>query len=634
MLISLLPAVLGYYLFYCCVIRKNSVFFPVIFISFTVSVIYLFGIMEIIDFGVYLVAGFGCFLLIPALFVIIRQITQTEKAERRTYVKKFLAGLFLNNMTVFMILCCVWVYFLMKGSAPSHCDDFTHWYRICKIMDADRTLPSSPDLRFQYYPPGTALWIYFLTRFIPFSVPNCFRTQSLLNASCIAALMSVIPQDASKKAKAAGFICVCIAGTVLCAMDVTAYSLLVDGTLGLVPAAAVTMILMEQNSDRIQYILLLFVACFIAIIKNSGLLFVLFIAIAWAVFNKEKLCYKSGNSADRQRAGHWLADRRSLLEAAFLIAVPIGFYQLYQNRAARIFGNKGYGKHQVSLSRYLRVFHTHEAGQNLDIIRNYLCQVFLVQKSCSQIRMLWIVIFAAAGLFLLRAYFRRSRTAERYLIVYTAVCGVVYMAGLLLTYLFSMSKYEATGSKLVCLFRYSGTCTIFISALVFLYFGSCAYQAGVRARRLAVFGLTCGTLLLGTALFDTGYIWGFDHFAAEEKYTTKVWELFKEYVPENREYSPYKYVIVWNPDDFENDLTNIKIHYATMAYMRADHVEKTNLNRFKSDRLSEKDKESLREADYLILLGDFHDQYEKITEYIPVQELSPGLNQMHGSVPK
>ena len=194
--------------------------------------------MEIIDFGVYLVAGFGCFLLIPALFVIIRQITQTGKAERRTYVKKFLAGLFLNNMSVFMILCCVWVYFLMKGSAPSHCDDFSHWYRICKIMDADRSLPSTPDLLYQYYPPGTALWIYFLTRFIPFSVPNCFRAQSLLNAYCIAALMSVIPQDASKKAKAAGFICVCTAAAVLCAMDITAYSLVVDGTLGLVPAAA------------------------------------------------------------------------------------------------------------------------------------------------------------------------------------------------------------------------------------------------------------------------------------------------------------------------------------------------------------------------------------------------------------
>ena len=179
----------------------------------------------------------------------------------------------------------------------------------------------------------------------------------------------------------------------------------------------------------------------------------------------------------------------------------------------------------------------------------------------------------------MRAYFRRSRTAERYLIVYTAVCGVVYMAGLLLTYLFSMSKYEATGSKLVCLFRYSGTCTIFISALVFLSFGRCAFQAGVRARGLAVFGLTCSTLLIGTALFDTGYIWGFDHFAAEEEYTTKAWELLKEYVPESREYSPYKYVIVWNPDDFQ-------------------------------------------------------DQYEKITEYISAQELSPGLNQIHGSVPK
>ena len=628
MLFSLLLSLVGYYLFYCSVMRKNPVFFPLIFISSVTCAVYLFGLMEIIDYGIYFVTGAGVLLLIPDLLCIIRRIKQTEEADLRQNLVKLSRELFLNNTVIFMLLNCVWIYFLMKGTAPSHCDDFTHWYRICKIMHADRALPSSPDLRFQYYPPGTAVWIYYLTKFIPFSASNCFRAQSLLNASCIVTLMSIIPEKASHKMRAAGFVCVCIAGVILCAMNTTTYSLLVDGTLGLVPMSAVVMILMDQNSDWIQLLMLTPAACLTALIKNSGLLFVLFIAAAWIIFSKEKLSGKSDDSAHGQGSGHALAGRARFLQAVVLTAVPILMFKLYQSRAARIYGNKGYGKHEVSLSRYLRVFNSHEQGQNLDIIRNFLSQVFLVQKGCSQLRMLWIALIAAAGFFLLRDYRSRARNVEKCLIVYLTFCNILYMVGLMLTYLFSMGKNEASGSTLACFFRYTGTCTIFISGLVFLYFGHSAFQVGKKAFKLAIFGLVCSVLLIGTSLFDTGYIWGFEHYSGEEQYTSRLWELLEEYVPENREYSPYNYVIVWNPDDFENDLTDVKIHFAVMTYMRADNVSKIKINRFKNNALKDEDIENLKEADYLILLGDFHDYYDRITEYVPVKELSPGLNKM------
>ena len=629
MLFFLLLSLLGYYLFYCSVISKRIEFFPVVFISFVTSILYLFGLLDIIDPGVYLVTGLGCLLLIPAAFICFKQTIQAENVRAKDDLGKRVCKLFLNETVLFMLLSCVWIYFLMKGTGLSHCDDFSHWYRICKIMHADRALPSSPDLRYQYYPPGTALWIYYLSEFIPFSVPNCFRIQSLLNASCIAALMSVIPEKADRITKAFGFILVCIAGVLLCAMNLTTYSLVVDGPLGLVPMAAVIMILTDQNNDLKQFLILLPVACFTALIKNSGLLFVLFIAIAWVAFNNDNLACNPVVPDGRHDSGFSGTRRIRLLQATVLTIIPFAFFKFYQNRAARIYGTKDHGVHEVSVSRYLRVFNSHEKGQNLDIIRNYLSQVFLVQKSNSQIRMLWIALIAAAGLFLLREYRGRSRSSEKRLIKYFVFCSITYMVGLMLTYLFSMSKYEATGSSLACLFRYTGTCTIFISGLVFLYLGRAAFQFDAKARRAALFGLASCSLLVCSSLFDTGYIWGYDHFTADETYTTKLWELFEEYVPEKWEYSPDKYVVVWDPDDFENDYTSVKINYAVMTYMRTEYANRIGLDRFKNDSLNEKQTEFLKDADYLILLGDFSKYYDKILEYVPVNELKPGLNQMH-----
>ena len=88
-------------------------------------------------------------------------------------------------------------------------------------------------------------------------------------------------------------------------------------------------------------------------------------------------------------------------------------------------------------------------------------------------------------------------------------------------------------------------------------------------------------------------------------------------------------MIVWNPDDFENDNTRVKIHYAVMTYMRTEDANRISLDQFKNNSLSEKETEFLKNADYLILLGDFSKYYDKILEYVPVNELMPGLNQMH-----
>lgn len=629
MLIVLLLSIFGYYLFYNYVIQKSPAFFPVSYISFTAAVVYPAGLLGNIDLGTHIATGFGLFLFLPVLFIFFRETARRSGESGAPAVKRpakitSWKKLFLNETVFFMLLSCIWIYFLMKGTAPSHCDDFTHWYRVCKIMHAEHSLASSPDLRFQYYTPGTAVWIYYVTKYLPYTVPNCFRAQSVLNASCIAALLSVIPEKADLTVRIRAFLYVCIAGVILCAMDVTTYSLLVDGTLALVPMAAVALILMDQKRDLWQFILVLLLSVLTVLIKNSGFLFAAFIAAAWLLWRKENFAGKpaggGGTSLSRRAAVY--------AQAVALILVPYILFKLYQIRAARIYGNHGEGRHEVSLDRYKEIFSSHGIETNLNIIKKTLYQVFLVQKGVPQIRMLWIILILVTCVFLLRRYRQRAQYPEKCLVLYLVCCSVIYLLGLILTYMFSMNTNEIDGTRLASFPRYAGTITMYLSGLIFLYFARLALAMEKKALDLALFGTASGLLLVGTSLFDTGYIWGFEHYTPIEQYSTRVWELCEEYLTENWEYSPEEYTVIWNPDDFSNDLTEVKIRFAIMTYMRADNVNRISLYKFQNHGLSESDIADLKNSDYLILLGDFPDSYDEISEYAAVSDLVPGLNKV------
>ena len=178
--IMLILAVLGYA---CLYQRKSKLplcFFPITGVSGMTVLVYIFGIAGFLKAGCYVVAGCGVLLLL------------------RYGSRASLKAVLTDAGMLFTVGAVVWMFVITRGTMLSHIDDSTHWYRICNAMDCEGAYPSTPDIRFYTYVPGTATWIYFVTRFIGFSIPNCLFAQNALNVLCLTAFFCLPGQKANR----------------------------------------------------------------------------------------------------------------------------------------------------------------------------------------------------------------------------------------------------------------------------------------------------------------------------------------------------------------------------------------------------------------------------------------------------
>jgi len=147
-------------------------FFPITAASGMTLVVYLAGLAGFLKLGSYAVVLLGLLLLI------------------RYFDMKKIAAFFSDWSIWFVIVSVVWLYVITRGTMLADYDEGTHWYRICKSMHYEGAFPSTPDIFFFTYMPGCQTWIYLLTRFIGFSIPNlCFAHNTLnilyCNTICI-----------------------------------------------------------------------------------------------------------------------------------------------------------------------------------------------------------------------------------------------------------------------------------------------------------------------------------------------------------------------------------------------------------------------------------------------------------------
>lgn len=264
MIILLLLGLVGTYLFFCLRTKINTSFFGIIYASATSVILYLFALCNFLRVGLYILLGLELALLVYSLFLVF--LKHENPLERINVVS-----------VIFVAVSAIWLFVITRNVGLSQWDDMSHWYRICKILNSENALPTTPDIMFPSYVPGTAVWIYYLTRFIGFSVPNCFFAHSLLNVLGISSLLCY-----SKSKKDYWLILlISIVGIVTCALDVSTYALLVDTIIGIIPFAALC-ILFYHKDDKTpeKYVFISILLCFESLIKTSGSFFALMVCLA------------------------------------------------------------------------------------------------------------------------------------------------------------------------------------------------------------------------------------------------------------------------------------------------------------------------------------------------------------------
>ncbi|WP_072445980.1 hypothetical protein [Blautia sp. Marseille-P3201T] len=601
--IALVGAILGYYFYYNMRWKKKNAYFPIIVVSWITFVMYIAGVLECLKWGTFSIVFIGWFLLF-GIFVMT-----VKKKKLDFYIKAVF-----NSTIICMLIGLIWLWVITRGVGLSHYDDFSHWYRICKMMHVENAYPSQPDMYFPSYVPGTATWIYFITRFISFSAENCLFAQAILILSCCAVFLGVIGEKIEKKCKALSFIYVFVVSTILCAMNVSIYSLLVDTVLALIPLAVVVLIFNERDRMDIKlYFGVMLGACFTALVKTSGLLLVFFIALAWFM--------NVNQNNERKNV------KKNIIISFLLTIIPFLCTRLYINRSVVIYGNISDTYQGVSLNRYLGIFSGKTFQDIVGIFGKYMSEIFKGSGMISQVKVIWICLAFMLIFYYALKYFHRKETVwVKNIFLYVISFFVLYNIGLLFTYMFSMGENEANSTYLASFYRYMGTASIFITgivAFVILYIImniSVVKQKVMLAVSCIMFGI------LGMFYFDTGYVWGRDFEYQKENYTTDAWELCQKYVPESWEYNDYSYLVLWNSDDFQD---SGKIWWLMSAYLRSVHIETYNLEDLKQSNITEDQKSKMKQCEYLVTLGDFSSSIDVINEYVSVRNYKPGISEIN-----
>ena len=77
----------------------------------------------------------------------------------RNFKEELMSGLkeaFSELSWLYMAIGIIWIFVITADLGVSHPDDFSHWFKICRIMHFESAYPSTPDLNFSTYPPATA----------------------------------------------------------------------------------------------------------------------------------------------------------------------------------------------------------------------------------------------------------------------------------------------------------------------------------------------------------------------------------------------------------------------------------------------------------------------------------------------
>lgn len=589
----LASSLLGYALFYKAKSKLPICFFPIIAISGITVFIYLFGLLGFLKLGCIFVTSVGFFCL--------ARFFNWEK------IKEIMT----DWSILFGVFSVIWLFVITRHSGLAHYDDFSHWYRICKVMNYDGTYPATPDVSFYTYVPGTATWIYFVTRFIGFSVSNCFFSQGILNIACLLCFFAVFENVKCIKEKIIFVVIIGLTGILLCCINYSTYELLVDTVLALVPMAAMIILLSSYDIKETGIPICLILA-FAALIKNSCLLFVIVTFIValkkFKFTNRDKIKY-----------------------VCFWLGIPFVLYRLYFIRASVYYPNSGEAAQNMSLSRFWALMNEKGLNTILDVIKNYFSRITDIGNDRGvTVCYLWIIIFIViyavirTSLYLLpekrKTVICSLATRFKKFIIGSFLILFVYNIALLCTYVFSMSTGEAL--TLACFFRYFGSITIYLLGVgIYCLLKEISLFTVCKYNLLAV-----GLIIIYTmGFYNQNYIWGYEKYQRVQGFSRVYYDAYVNNVKENTKYTDTSYIIIWNAEGN----TSYYMWEVAITWLRSPNVWVITSDDI-ANGLDENALSRLSDYEYLVTFEDMTDSVRLLGNYLPIKEYSVGICKIGG----
>ena len=335
---------------------------------------------------------------------------------------------------------------LTLGFRFEHYDNFSHWAMIVKSMLITDQLPDAGNqlVTFKNYPPGCAVFIYYVCKFLGNAQGVMLLAQNSILFSCFLAVFGIIKE----KQRFLLYSFLGMGCSLLSYLNLTIRinNLLVDFLLPLLAMAAIAFVYQSRDSLWKTSLCTALILGFTCIVKNTGIVFAGFV-LAYYIWNIGK---KKGIAA-------WIK-AVTVCMTVCLSLIPYAFWNLYVRCRFSGIEQKfqlAFGKQEslaVSKEQYGQI--TEEfvkaafSTSNRAILAFFLCN-----------------IAAVLAVLFVRIFLKKQWKLGRVLIV-VDLMTIVYHIGILGLYLFSMPEEEAV--RLAGFDRYACSIMVLAAGLLFM----------------------------------------------------------------------------------------------------------------------------------------------------------------------
>lgn len=435
LMLGFIVSFFGYLLLAKKLLKVDFCFIPAFVISSISVIVYFGGIFNVLYQVSCLVYFFG-------YVIFIYFVLKIKKEKNFVILGKLhlLDYCFLIGSLPFLIL-------LLKEHLL-HYDNFSHWATVVKVMLSNNAFPTANDtlVGFSNYPLGTSSLLYYVALFLGHNENIFILTQGFLIFSLFYSLFGLI-----KKPQC--FLLVSLLAVGLSTLSffnltIRINNLLVDFILPLITLACFTIIMRFKENPSKMLILLLPLQSLLLIVKSTGVLYLLIILVAWLI--------EAGGSS-----GVWKLKEKA--QAFIVLLLSFLTYLSWQIHVKLMFSNVE-NKFSLSSSALGNSAAIKTSADVQTIISNYI-KSSLDISSRPFLGFLFVNICVIVILILIKSFYHKRWIKLFRNIICLDIMVVLYYAGILALYVFSMPLDEAL--QLAGFERYaSSIIVLFVGAVV------------------------------------------------------------------------------------------------------------------------------------------------------------------------
>lgn len=398
--------------------------------SSIVIVLFLCGIMKQLQLGVYLIVGLSVLLYIATVMVIVKHKS----------IRTFIANCFTPAFWCFALFFAI-VTVCNYGKLADGWDEFSHWMDIVKVMTTLNDFGTNPDSAsmFQSYPPGIALFQYFVQKINGMATGELFSEWMVYTAFQIFFVAFFLPFFNKLQYKKPGVIIITAVSVFLAPMiffaDLYTKSY-IDPMLGILSGTGLATVFLTSKKDKLYAAKILLTIAMLVLAKDAGLMFAAFVAVAYLI---DMMCWDKSKTR-QQKVVYAVLSVIALLgpkilwnyniesnHAMVLFSAPIDFADL-----SRVLTGKVYSYRTTTVKNFLHAIpSTTTSLGNTGISLNYIA--FLAAIMC--------------GIYLICKAWKKKGilpVGKGVLVVaVTSVQTIVYILGICVSYMYKFNEGEA-----------------------------------------------------------------------------------------------------------------------------------------------------------------------------------------------